>query len=138
GQVWSIGFEPDAAALFEGREARLVTLPPSPLDTFTYWPVERPLTPAEPLRLPSGAQEMTQMDPLVALFREQVALLQQQAKVLEQQAAALAGKGIAVPQLAAAPSDRPMPAIASLAPKPVPAPAPVQLRPAKAAAPDER
>ena len=140
GQIWSAGVDLDAQALFEGRAARLVTLPPTPLDTQQYWPVERPQMPSEPLRLPSGAQEMTQMDPLVALFREQVALLQQQAKVLEQQAAALAGKGIAVPQLAAAPPDRPTPVIASagLAPKPVPAPAPVRLPSAKAPVPDER
>ncbi|HZX93418.1 MAG TPA: type I polyketide synthase, partial [Myxococcales bacterium] len=89
GQMWSAGVELDAAPLFEGREARLVTLPPTPLDTQLYWAVERPAKPVEPLRLPSDAQE-TQMDPLVALFREQVALLQQQAKVLEEQAAALA------------------------------------------------
>jgi 8-amino-7-oxononanoate synthase len=99
GQIWTAGIDLDCAALFEGREARLVTLPPTPLDTSPYWPVERPERSGEPLRLPSAAQEMTEMDPLVALFREQVALLQQQAKVLEQQAAALAGKGVAMPQL---------------------------------------
>src|SRR5205085_2068585 len=97
GHVWAAGVELDAAPLFDGRDAALLTLPPTPLDTQPYWSVER--KPAEPLRLPTAAQEMTQMDPLVALFREQVALLQQQAKVLEQQAAALAGKGVAVPQL---------------------------------------
>ena len=37
------------------------------------------------------------MDPLVALFREQIALLQTQAKVLQQQAEALAQRGVAVP-----------------------------------------
>jgi len=63
---------------------------------------------------------MTQMDPLVALFREQVALLQQQAKVLEQQAAALAGKGVALPQLPAIPQ---LPQSASALP---PAPRPVE------------
>src|SRR6266446_4570635 len=140
GQIWSAGVDLDSAALFEGRAPRLVTLPPTLLDTQPYWPVERPQMPSEPLRLPSGAQEMTQMDPLVALFREQVALLQQQAKVLEQQAAALAGKGIVVPQLAATPPDRPIPVIASVgpAPKPVSPPPPVQLPPAKAPAADER
>src|SRR5205085_3132257 len=99
GYVWAAGIELNAAPLFEGRDAGLITLPPTALDTQPYWVVERPQVPAEPLRLPTAAQEMTQMDPLVALFREQVALLQQQAKVLEQQAAALAGKGVAVPQL---------------------------------------
>src|SRR6185369_1826313 len=81
GHLWTMGIDLDAAPLFEGRDARLVTLPPTVLETQPYWPVERPQKSAEPLRLPSGAQETTQMDPLVALFREQVALLQQQAKV---------------------------------------------------------
>src|SRR5207302_7983636 len=103
GHVWAAGIGLDAAPLFEGRGASLITLPPTPLDTQPYWPVERPRTPAAPMRLPSAAQEKTEMDPLVALFREQVALLQQQAKVLEQQAAALAGKGVSLPQLPAVP-----------------------------------
>src|SRR2546428_2059858 len=116
GHVWAAGIGLDAAPLFQGRERSLVTLPPTPLDTQPYWPVERPRTPAAPMRLPSAAQEMTEMDPLVALFREQVALLQQQAKVLEQQAAALAGKGVSLPQLPVAP-----PAASAIAPVPAPA-----------------
>src|SRR3989449_76054 len=116
GHVWAAGIGLDAAPLFEGRDASLITLPPTPLDTQPYWPVERPRTPAAPMRLPSAAQEMTEMDPLVALFREQVALLQQQAKVLEQQAAALAGKGVSLPQLPVAP-----PAASAIAPVPAPA-----------------
>ena len=118
GQLWSAGIDLDAKVLFEGREAILVTLPPTPLETWSYWPVERPRDPAAPLRLPGAAQEMTQMDPLVALFREQVALLQQQAKVLEQQAAALAGKGVALPQLPALPQIQPVAAPAPAAPPP--------------------
>jgi 8-amino-7-oxononanoate synthase len=125
GQIWSAGIDLDAAPLFEGREARLVTLPPTPLETWPYWPVERPMSPAAPLRLPSGAQEMTQMDPLVALFREQVALLQQQAKVLEQQAAALAGKGVAVPQLPELPRLQPAAAAAPVPQQPAAAAEPV-------------
>jgi len=129
GQIWSAGIDLDAAALFEGREPRLVTLPPSPLDTFPYWPVESAAGRAAPLRLPSRAEEMTQMDPLVALFREQVALLQQQAKVLEQQAAALAGKGVALPQLPAL-AQIPQRAVAPVAgPAPAPAPLPVAAAP---------
>jgi len=116
GHVWAAGIGLDAAPLFEGRGASLITLPPTPLDTQPYWPVERPRTPAAPMRLPSAAQEMTEMDPLVALFREQVALLQQQAKVLEQQAAALAGKGLSLPQLPVVP-----PAASAIAPVPAPA-----------------
>ncbi|HET9752490.1 MAG TPA: SDR family NAD(P)-dependent oxidoreductase, partial [Myxococcales bacterium] len=122
GQVWSLGIELDAAPLFEGREARMVTLPPTPLDTQAYWAVE-PAKAAEPLRLAPGAQE-TQMDPLVALFREQVALLQQQAKVLEEQAAALGRRGVALPGLPpisapaiAAPAASPA-AVAQAAPQP--------------------
>src|SRR5205807_1402589 len=116
GQLWAAGIGLDAAPLFEGRGASLITLPPTPLDTQPYWPVERPRTPAAPMRLPSAAQEMTEMDPLVALFREQVALLQQQAKVLEQQAAALAGKGVSLAQLPVVP-----PAASAIAPVPAPA-----------------
>src|SRR5207237_4965280 len=83
------------------------------------------------MQLPSAAQEMTEMDPLVALFREQVALLQQQARVLEQQAAALAGKGVSLPQLPAVPQ------AATAAPVPAPAlpqTAPAMEHPAAAAA----
>ena len=123
GSIWSSGVDLAAGPLFEGREAALVTLPPSPLETWAYWPVERPQKPAEPPRLPSAAEEITQMDPLVALFREQVALLQQQAKVLEQQAAALAGKGVALPQLPSLAAAPPLP------PPAIPAAAPAEAAP---------
>ncbi len=130
GQLWAAGIGLDAAPLFEGRGARLITLPPTPLETQPYWPVERPRTLAAPMRLPSAAQEMTEMDPLVALFREQVALLQQQAKVLEQQAAALAGKGVSLPQLPAVPQ-----VATAAAPAPaLPQTAPTMEHPAAAAA----
>jgi 8-amino-7-oxononanoate synthase len=134
GQLWSAGIDLDAKVLFEGREARLVTLPTTPLETWPYWPVERPQNSAAPLRLPGPAQEMTQMDPLVALFREQVALLQQQAKVLEQQAAALAGKGIALPRVPALPQ---LQLAAAPAPAPV-VPAPIAEIQEAPAATDER
>src|SRR5207248_5828163 len=123
GHIWAAGIELNAAPLFEGRDAGLITLPPTALDTQPYWVVERPQVPAEPLRLPTAAQEMTQMDPLVALFREQVALLQQQAKVLEEQAAALAGRGVKLPELPKAavprPKLEPPPAVVPSAPLPV-------------------
>ncbi|HZR10828.1 MAG TPA: SDR family NAD(P)-dependent oxidoreductase, partial [Myxococcales bacterium] len=119
GHLWSGGLDLDLEVLFEGRTAALVTLPPTPLETWPYWPVERPQRAAAPLRLPAAAQEITQMDPLVALFREQVALLQQQAKVLEQQAAALAGKGVALPQLPALPQFQPAAAPAPAVPAPI-------------------
>jgi 8-amino-7-oxononanoate synthase len=122
GQIWAAGIDFDAAPLFEGRDAALVTLPPTPLDTQAYWAVERPAKPAGPLRLSSATQE-TQMDPLVALFREQVALLQQQAKVLEEQAAALGRRGVAVPELPQIAAPAPVRA-APAAPPAVAAPAP--------------
>ena len=132
-QGLTAGIDLDTTALFEGRDPRLVTLPPTPLDTSPYWPVEPSRTPAEPLRLPSGTEEITQMDPLVALFREQVALLQQQARVLEQQAAALAGKGVALPQLSSLPQIPALPASpAAVAAQPVPAPQPLAPRRPKA------
>ncbi len=84
GQIWAAGVPLEAAPLYQGRDAQLVTLPPTPLDTQPYWPVERPAKAVEPLRLPAGKSLEATVDPLVALFREQVALLQQQAKMLEE------------------------------------------------------
>ena len=88
GLLWTVGVPVDTAPLYEGREARLALLPPTPLATQPYWAVEKKA--AEPFRLEAAMAS----DDLVALFREQVALLNQQAKVLEQQAAALAGRGL--------------------------------------------
>ena len=89
GQLWTTGVALDTAPLYEGRGTELVTLPPTPLDTQPYWAVERPAAPVAPLQLPLARTEDT-MDPLVALFREQVALLQQQARMLEE-------RGLVVP-----------------------------------------
>src|SRR5437870_1415551 len=44
GHLWAAGIDLDAAPLFEGRGASLITLPPTPLETQPYWPVERPRT----------------------------------------------------------------------------------------------
>ncbi|HUJ27523.1 MAG TPA: beta-ketoacyl synthase N-terminal-like domain-containing protein, partial [Myxococcales bacterium] len=121
GQLWVAGVPLNLAPLLEGAE--LVTLPPTPIETQPYWAVERPAQPKPPLQLSShgaGSQEAS-MDPLVALFREQVALLQQQAKVLEEQAAALAGRGVKVPEL---PAPK-LPAQAAPPPPVVRAPPPV-------------
>ncbi|HEY2028412.1 MAG TPA: aminotransferase class I/II-fold pyridoxal phosphate-dependent enzyme [Myxococcales bacterium] len=103
GQLWSIGVPLDFGALYEGRSAQLVTLPPTAIDVQPYWAVERPKTEREPLRLSSPAQEkpMPVDDPLVALFREQVALLTQQAKTLEARGLLPAG---AVPAVLPAPA----------------------------------
>jgi 8-amino-7-oxononanoate synthase len=116
GQLWAAGVPLDTAPLYQGRDPQLVTLPPTPLDTQQYWAVERPAGPVEPLRLPaaSASEGEGKMDPLVALFREQVALLQQQAKVLEAQAQALGQRGRQVPELIRSAS----PAAAPAAPAP--------------------
>jgi 8-amino-7-oxononanoate synthase len=84
GHLWAAGVHLDTAALYEGRDASLTTLPPTPLDVQTYWAIEPPSQKA-PLQRPQPTEQtMPVEDPLVALFREQVALLQQQAKMLEE------------------------------------------------------
>ncbi|TMA29644.1 MAG: aminotransferase class I/II-fold pyridoxal phosphate-dependent enzyme [Deltaproteobacteria bacterium] len=148
GQIWTAGVALDLSALFEGRDACLVTLPPSALETQPYWAIEPPKAARPPLRLPLSQPdgrgtrvpqpegggtpiEGQMMDPLVALFREQVALLQQQAKVLEQQAKALGQRGIAVPEL---PKVLPAPASPPpLAAVPAREPVPITARPGAAA-----
>jgi len=99
GLLWALGAPVEPLALFDGRDAQLVTLPPTPIETQPYWAIERQPSSSEPLVLaaPAPMQNGADMDPLVALFREQIALLQTQAKVLQQQAEALAQRGVAVP-----------------------------------------
>lgn len=109
GQIWTTGAALDFAPLYEGRDARLVTLPPTPLDTQPYWALERPKSPLAPLQLPAAQPTEVPMDPLVALFREQVALLQQQARMLEERG--LVPAGTTLPALA--PSSAPASASAS-------------------------
>ena len=73
-------------------------LPQPDVETQPYWAIENQPGAAEPLVLTSAAEQTgADMDPLVALFREQIALLQAQAKVVQQQAETLAGRGVAVP-----------------------------------------
>jgi 8-amino-7-oxononanoate synthase len=100
GLLWTVGVPVEPLALFEGRDAQLVTLPPTPIQTQPYWLIERQPSSSEPLALASRAvpvQNGADMDPLVALFREQIALLQAQARIVQQQADALAQQGVAVP-----------------------------------------
>ncbi|HWE24285.1 MAG TPA: acyltransferase domain-containing protein, partial [Myxococcales bacterium] len=100
GLLWTAGVSLEPLALFEGRDAQLVTLPPTPIQTQPYWLIERQPSSSEPIALTSSdvsLQNGADMDPLVALFREQIALLQNQAKVVQQQAEALAKHGVAVP-----------------------------------------
>jgi acyl transferase domain-containing protein/7-keto-8-aminopelargonate synthetase-like enzyme len=102
GQLWVRGVPVNTLALLEGTDARLVMLPPSPLETQTYWGIERPAqrapraaTPARPDAPPSARPTLSAsktgapMDSLVSLFREQMALLTQQGEILKAQAAAL-------------------------------------------------
>src|SRR5207302_1975486 len=98
--LWALGTPIEPLALFEGREARLVTLPPTPIEKQPYWAIERHPSSSEPIALatPAPLQNGADMDPLVALFREQIALLQAQAKVVQQQAEALAQRGVTIPQ----------------------------------------
>ena len=121
GQIWSAGAPVELAPLLEGAE--LVTLPPTPIETQPYWAVE-PAQPRPPLQLSPRSSQEASMDPLVALFREQVALLQQQAKVLEEQAAALAGRGVKAPELPALKSPAAPQAPSSVRSQPTPAIAP--------------
>src|SRR5207302_9319909 len=97
--LWALGTPVKPLALFEGREAQLVTLPPTPIEKQPYWAIERHPSSSEPIALatPAPLQNGADMDPLVALFREQIALLQSQAKIVQQQADALAQHGVAVP-----------------------------------------
>src|SRR5207253_2282559 len=99
GLLWALGVPLEPLALFDGRDAQLVTLPPTPIETQPYWAIERQPSSSEPLVLATLApmQNGADMDPLVALFREQIALLQTHAKVLQQQAEALAQRGVSVP-----------------------------------------
>jgi acyl transferase domain-containing protein len=111
GSLWTAGVSIEPLALFEGREAGLATLPPSPIETQAYWPIERTARSAEPIRAatpqsvepiraatPAAAEgdsmPAKDQDGLVALFREQVSLLQAHARILEQQAETLRGRGI--------------------------------------------
>ncbi|MCA1825586.1 MAG: aminotransferase class I/II-fold pyridoxal phosphate-dependent enzyme [Myxococcales bacterium] len=108
GQLWTAGVPLDTSVLYQGRGADLVTLPPTPLDTQPYWPIERPKKPQEALQMSNANDD--KVDPLVALFREQVALMQEQARMLEE-------RGL----------ESPRPSV--LGPQPAPAPRPVAVQP---------
>ncbi len=119
GQLFVRGVALKLSPLTAGR-AQLVPLPPSPLETQTYWPVERPAQRAPRATLArAGSTALTArpgvpMENLVALFREQMALMQSQAEILRAQAAALqamaGGDPAALAQLQAAPAPMPAPA----------------------------
>ena len=129
GVLWALGYPLEPLVLFEGRDARLVTVPPTPIETQPYWAVERQPSSEEPIALAPAApapHDGADMDPLVDLFREQIALLQTHARVVQQQAEALAQRGVAVPsearQPAAVAATAPAPATNPVPALPVPAP----------------
>lgn len=96
GTLWTRGVPVKAEPLAPG--AKLVTLPPTPLETQKYWAMERtPRAPRPPLAVsptPKSSPQFTPkgpvaMDNLIALFAQQMALLQSQADIVKAQAAAL-------------------------------------------------
>ncbi len=126
GELWLKGVPVRPQRLLEGR---LVTLPPTPLETERYWVVERATrTPHRPL-LAAGTTLAAQpqvkskgvvpMDNLLALFQQQNALLQAQAEVLKAQASAIAAMTGGATVAVEAPA-------VIVAPAPVAAPAPVK------------
>ena len=123
GALWLKGVPVRPQRLIQGR---LVTLPPTPLETERYWVVERAArTPHRPL-VPAGtttagttvaahthqvkSKGVVPMDNLLALFQQQNALLQAQAEVLKAQANAIAAMtggatvAVEVPTAGAAPA----------------------------------
>jgi 8-amino-7-oxononanoate synthase len=106
--LFTHGFDIDARRAAEG--GTLVTLPPTPLEVQKYWPVERTnRAPHKPISASGG----TNVDNLVALFREQLA-------VIKAQVDALQNAGVQVPRL-----DLP---VAAAAPAPVVPAAPQQVK----------
>ncbi len=115
GMLWAAGAPLSLAPIFEGTGAGPCLAPPSPVETQPYWGLEAAGSAASPVRvytspqpaalaargseLDPGAEpdRSNEMDPLVALFREQIALLQTHAKVLQQQAEALSARGTPLP-----------------------------------------
>ncbi|MBX7114377.1 MAG: aminotransferase class I/II-fold pyridoxal phosphate-dependent enzyme [Myxococcaceae bacterium] len=87
GQLFVRGRSVSLGALHAGNHRTLVGLPPTPLETQSYWGVER--NPARPPRKMSTNSKGAPMDALVALFREQMSLLNNQAEILKAQAQAL-------------------------------------------------
>ncbi len=106
GQLWVKGVPLKARALFEGAEASLAMVSPTPLETQKYWAIERTArTPHVPLSRTVVSSPVLQakgvsMDNLIALFAQQNALLQTQADVLKAQSATLVALAGGQPALA--------------------------------------
>ena len=148
GQLFALGFAVDPQALLAAGPRDYVPLPPSLLETETYWPIERAAPHAPRATLPglaaapaaafpapdaaaAPAAALTlaprpgapPMNDLVALFREQTALLQSHAEVVKAQAQALAAlQGGTATTVAPAASPAPaLPSPAAAAPAALPA-----------------
>ena len=101
GHLFTLGVDVDATALLPVGARAVAPLPPSPLETEIYWPVEKTERPLQTFTVrPERAQRVegpaittgAPMDnSLIALFREQTALLQSHADIIKAQAQALAG-----------------------------------------------
>src|SRR5206468_13007275 len=75
GSLWTAGVPLDPLVLFEDRGERAVSSPPSPIETQSYWPIERTERSATPIRSSAPAQPLEgesmagkDQDGLVALF----------------------------------------------------------------------
>ena len=121
GLLWAMGTPIDFGPLFESRDATLWSLPPTPLETQPYWVIETGAGRPEVLaNLPSASTPPLNtnasgesMDPLVALFREQVALLQEQNKMLRERGLASDTATASVPSVAdRQPPQSPSPSVA--------------------------
>ncbi|HXN55795.1 MAG TPA: SDR family NAD(P)-dependent oxidoreductase, partial [Myxococcales bacterium] len=108
GTLWTAGTPLSFEPLFEGRDVQPALLPPTPIETQPYWVIEKAgkeAAPPIPVFTSQGGPSQAsgspdkgnEMDPLVALFREQIALLQTHAQVLQRQAEALASRGTPLP-----------------------------------------
>ncbi len=90
GQLFVRGRSVSLGALHLGHGRTLVGLPPTPLETQSYWGVERNIArPPRQTLTASTNSKGAPMDALVALFREQMSLLNNQAEILKAQAQAL-------------------------------------------------
>jgi 8-amino-7-oxononanoate synthase len=122
-QLFTLGYAVDLAAIEPPGAGGLVHLPATPLETQTYWGVERlpearherlaVLREAEVQGLASPPPRSgARMEDLVDLFRQQMRLLEAQAEIMRRQTEALLGIQ-SVPAAAAtarAPEQRPEPA----------------------------
>ena len=106
GLLWAMGTPINFGVLFDARDVTLLSLPPTPLETQSYWVIEpgagrpellanlQPSGSTPPLKANASGESM---DPLVALFREQVALLQEQNRMLRERGLASDAPSVSLP-----------------------------------------